>query len=74
MNRHAKFVTCVQTAVLALEPEKLGEAGAVSIVADACDVPEEAVPEDVAEATLEFMLWKTGCGFEPDWHAATRGQ
>lgn len=42
-------------------------ATAVEAVAEAAEVPEEAVPRDVADAALQLLAWKFDDAPRPEW-------
>ena len=81
MNRHAAFVAIVQTGALVQELHGLvvdrmvPRRRAVAVVARATEIPEEAIPQDVAEAAgafLDYAFARAAHGEAPEWYAIWR--
>jgi len=65
MNKKEAFVLLVQTWVLAAgsrqDSSSLFKAGfATATLADAMQVPEEVIPEDIRAACEEYCMWQDG--------------
>ncbi len=76
MSKKEKFLWAVQTGCLVRAFKENWDMGLpVRIVAAACGIPEEAIPDDIDGAAYTFLTWqfKYGCLEEesrpPDWLA-----
>jgi len=80
MSKKEKFLWAVQTGCLVRAMKENWDLGhPVRIMATACAIPEEAIPDDVDSAAYTFLQWqfKYGCIEEeckpPDWLAPYLG-